>query len=499
MKNEKILSPVIAGTFDISDVMTESEEIITAGNSFFDRSYFGTRVLVIAPRPGDEILIAGNMILNLVSAKAEIFIAYAARKYFSVEALEVLGLAEDKIIFFDDRDKLKKIISDLKANVIFCADYDRKVRYKKLSTLFESVLGEILIEDKFYRPEVYKKFARCTSLNCPPDFYAPNLFSTKRPVVGITEEYDFDIIDRINYSWDRRVRFPVPEICQGTLLKDNPLSIAVSKYTGKRNNFDVLKILNGDEIFFERRTDNQAYKAEVSDAKVCDFNIVYSTNAEKINFVWSEGVQVQRIVVYGSYKDDEGAKIAIDFELDNLKANISAEKISVDNKFHVEGVLPIFGRPLIIDVEKIFVRRAEVKLLKGGKNFGISEVEFLPNVEPLRKIQPFIKLTAADNFIYKYFVPMEMNKVLLSLYRFHVDEAVRIVAETNGERFLNEVLEDDDSLAVDFNGAREVAVTAEVIGNPNIYDRVIIRRVTDLGQIHHKMMQWMDKIAFAVK
>ena len=54
LKNEKILSPVIAGTFDISDVMTESEEIITAGNSFFDRSYFGTRVLVIAPRPGDR-------------------------------------------------------------------------------------------------------------------------------------------------------------------------------------------------------------------------------------------------------------------------------------------------------------------------------------------------------------------------------------------------------------------------------------------------------------
>jgi len=498
MSDKNFLNSV-AGALELTDTAEEIEEVESAGNSFFDKSYFGTRVLVIVPKPGDEILVAGNMILNFVKAKAEIFIAYNSKKYFVPEVLKELGLSEDKIIFFYDKAELKKIILDLEPNIIFCADCDRKVRYENLSANFEEILGEILREDKNYRPEVYKKFALATALNGPPDFYAPNILSTKRPQVGATDDYDFDIIDKANYSWENRVRFPVPPICQKSLLKGNPLSIAIAKYRNISQEFSGLKILNGDEIFFERRTDNQAYTAKISDAKICDFKILDATDSAEVVFSWSEGVQVQRIIIFGNYLSSETAKIEINLELDNFKANISAEKIFLDNTMHLEGTLPGNGQPLVLDVEKIFVRRAEIKAVEYGKSFGIGEVEFLANVEPLRKIPPFIKFTAQDNFIYKYFVPLEMEKVLLKLYRFHVEGAVNIIAQADGEKFLQRVWQGDDELILNLGGKKEIVLTAEVIGNPNIYDKIIIRRVSDLGQIHHKILQWMDKIAFAVK
>jgi len=37
-------------------------------------------------------------------------------------------------------------------------------------------------------------------------------------------------------------------------------------------------------------------------------------------------------------------------------------------------------------------------------------------------------------------------------------------------------------------------LTAEVIGNSNIYDCAVIRRVGDLAQIQLKVWQWLDKL-----
>ena len=281
--NEEIFKAAISQALEFTDEFADTADINPAGNSFFDRSHFGTRVLILAPRIGDEIAVAGNMILNLTAAKAEIFIAYLNQTWTDELAAvtKILNLNREKIILLDadnlQRD-LKKILLELRANIIFCADFDFAADYQKLSAEFENVMGEILIETQDYKPEVYKKFALATAINSIPDFYATNLFSTRRPKIGVTDGYDFDIIDRANYSWKNRVRFPVHETCRKTLLKDNPLADAILACKSRRKELSPLKILNSDEIFFERRTDNQlCYAKKLSDdlEKIRDFKIFH--------------------------------------------------------------------------------------------------------------------------------------------------------------------------------------------------------------------------------
>jgi len=487
MDKNKILKSEMDGTFELCGDFTAAEETLTAGNSFFERSYFGTRILVIAPRPGDEILIAGNTIFTFAQAKAEIFIAYSGKTKINFDALKILGVQSDKIIFFETQRELKKILLELRANIIFCADYDSQLEYKNLSQTFENVMGEILHEDKSYRPEVYKKFACATALNSPPDFYAPNLLKTARPKLGATDNYDFDIIDSANYSWKNRVRFPVHELCQKTLLKENPVAAAISFY----KNLNPLRILNSDEVFFERRTDNQIFSAKVSVKKVSDFKILDAAKSDKFIFEWAEGVQVQQIIIYGDFRSEEKFELKINLELDNFRAKIDNAGISLDNTFCVEKILPPYGLPLVIDTEKIFVKRAEIS---SEKVFGLGEVEFISNVEPFRKIQPFIKLTAGENFFYRYDVPSEVEKIPIGIYKFHVDEPVKISAESNDENILTEIL-DDGEMILNLGSAEEIILTAEVVGSPNIYDRAIIRRVGDLAQIQMKILQWLDKVS----
>ena len=502
MKEDKIFKSAFGETFELCDEMTEAEDIINAGNSFFDKSYFGTRILILAPKPGDEILIAGNLILTFVAAKAEIFIAYASKKFFNAEILKMLGLKEDKIIFLGEKNlksDLKKNILELQANIIFCADFDSQAGYKNLSGIFEEVMGEILREEKNYKPEIYKKFACATALNSPPDFYATNLISTIHPKIGATDGYDFDLIDRANYFWENRVRFPVPEVCQKTLLKENPLAKAIFAYKNLGVNLDALRILNSDEVFFERRTDNQAFTAKIAAEKISDFKILDAEKSNSFIFDWAEGVQVQRVVLYGNFQDEQSAKLEINFELDNSRLKIDKAGIYLDNSLKFEKILPSHGLPLIIDTEKIFVRHAEIKAVEAGKNFGLGEVEFFANVEPRRQIQPFIKLVTGKNFFYSLFLPFEVEKIALKVYKFHVTEPVKITAEVGEEKILTEILDGDDELILNLNGAEEIILTAEVVGNPNIYDRAIIRRVGDLAQIQQKVFQWLDKIALAVK
>lgn len=540
MDDKKIFKSEACGIFELVGEETQAEEILTAGNSFFDKNYFGTRILILAPHPDDEINIAGNMILNMATAKAEVFVAYSTdgglevpaevRAREAVEALKILGVPHEKIIFmgYGDGQKLsehtrknfkrdlKNLLLELRANIIFCVDFDSHADHRTLSILFEEVLGEILSERSDYRPEVYKKFAYATAFTAAPDFYATNLRATKKPKLGETDTYDFDFIDRANYLWEQRVRFPVPETCRQTILKDNPLAEAIFAHKSQRNQWNALRILNSDEIFFERRTDSLTFAAKVTatsgDAsKVKDFKIIDTKNVnvspaqiennlwqpvddkKKIFFEWNEPAQVQRIVIYGNPLDNVPEKISLRLELTDAQAVIDKAGIYLDNVKKICAELPSRGRPLILDIEKIFVTRAEISAVDVGKNFGLAEVEFFANAEPLHKIQPFIKITAKDNFIYNYAVPYEVDKISLGLYRFHVDAPVKISAIAGDENILSEVVTDDE-LILNFGKATEIVVTAEVIGDPTIYDRVIVRRIGDFAQIQLKVWQWLDKL-----
>lgn len=544
------------GLFELVGAETDAEEILTAGNSFFDKNYFGTRVLVLAPHPDDEINVAGNMILNFSAAKAEIFVAYSTNGDFEasadvrakeiVESLKILGVPREKIIFlgYGDGHKLsdkptkspaghfetyapknfvdyakktfgkhnsytktnfkrdlKHLLLELRANIIFCVDFDNHPDHRTLSVAFEEVLGEILSERSDYRPEVYKKFAYATAFTAAADFYAQNLFSTKKPKIGETDTYDFDFIGRANYIWENRVRFPV--IHSKTLLKGNPIAEAIFAHKSQRNEWNSLRIINSDEIFFERRTDSQTFSAKITSnsgdtSKVKDFKIIDTNDVEisparlenniwrgeKLFFEWEEAIQVEKIVIYGNPLDEETEKLFLRLEIDN--AGNSADNVK---NFSVE--LPNRGRPLEIYTEKLFVRRAELSGVDFGKNFGISEVEFFANAEPLKKIPPFIKLTINDDFFYNFSVPYELDKISVGIYRFHVDSPIKITAMAGENEIFSDII--DDELILNLGDATEIILTAEVVGS-DIYDRAIIRRVGDLAQIQLKIWQWLDKL-----
>ena len=60
---------------------------------------------------------------------------------------------------------------------------------------------------------------------------------------------------------------------------------------------------------------------------------------------------------------------------------------------------------------------------------------------------------------------------------------------------MTEVLTEDEEIILNLSDAKEIILTAEVVGNANVYDRAIIKRIGDLAQIQLKVWQWIDKIS----
>ena len=469
------------------------------GNSFFETRYHGFKILVIVPSPSDEIATAGAMILNLTKARSEIFVAFTNvnsninKKVNTREienSLNILGVKKNHTIYLDSDDvaDLKKLILEIEADVIFCIDFDILSVHQRLSTNFEQAISEILLRtDNKYQPEIYKRFAYSMAFAAIQDLHSDNLLETKRPL-------NFDLIDKVNYIWSERVRFPVYENCRKTLILHNPIAKAMFGYKSQRNEWNTLGIINSDEVFFERRTDNLIYTAEISATsgdfnKVRDFHIINTENINenktkfcnnlwepdeddrerKLTLSWNKIQQIEQIKIYGDINAESENQLIL----------------SLDDNFSSELNLPKYGKPCIIDFpEMFFASRAEIQLKSKA---GIAEIEIFAKRESRHVIKPFIKITIDENFIYDYFIPKSKNRIELEVYRFHTDQPLEMsvsdgVIYCSGKKFILQF--DSDN----------VTVRAEISGESEIFDQIKIHRKSSIYFWELKLKQLIEKM-----
>lgn len=506
------------------------------------------KVLVLAPHPDDEINVAGSRIISLVRSGAEVFVAYSTDGDFdqpadlrareAIESLKILGVDRDHIVWlgygdtfngkgkphvFYAREKtrspagfdrtyapngfepfnrsdytrenffrdLERLILELRADIIFCVDLDFHADHRALSLAFEKVMGEILKRED-YRPLVCKKLAYATAFTARQDFHSSNLLSTPRPTSEL-EAFDFDPIDRFNYVWNERVRFPMPLDCREPLLKKNPLARAIFAHRSQRIQWNALAILNADEIFFERRTDSLTFKASVEASSgepnfVRDFqmldlidinespprlgNYFWTPDKDdpdrKIIFRWDEPQSIKRIKIYGT----------LDGKIDKLR-------ISLDNITTLECRIERGGRPTTIDLDRpIEAGRAEFSIVDPIVEGGIGEIEIFSSI--VSTAEPFIKITHNDNFIYDYFVPSEVDFIDLSVYKFNFDGEIKI--DVDGGKI--ERIDDKDNIRLKLI-EKKIRVRA---AGEKVSDEILIERASPMHFRRLKLKQFLERI-----
>ena len=279
---------------------------------------------------------------------------------------------------------LFNLINDLRTDLIICSDYDEHPDHRMLTLCFDQAMEKMLKQASDYHPVVLKAFAYCTAYCAVKDFNEDSLAETQRPAPGITEKYVYDIIDRSIYQWDERISLSAPTVSLKRRFSRNIKARALVMHISQGIIFRAERIINGDEVFWQRRTNSVSYSASVTASSgrpeyLNDYRLYNVTDIDsevpvftdylwlpdeddpvrEFTFTWTSPQRISMICLYGDMdKETESGPVSV----------------RMDSGYSASGfMLPARGKKLTIRFEPQEVTGCTIKVPPGT---GIAECEF---------------------------------------------------------------------------------------------------------------------------
>lgn len=411
------------------------------------------RLLILCPHPDDELLLAGSLIYTL-RKKWDIKVAFLTngdsiakwgnmRIKEAIESLKVLGVNKKNIEFLgygnnwcggmhiynlpEDKEviscaghrytysledhpeycmrkegkhhlytrrnmkkDLETLILDMKADVIICVDFDYHPDHRALSLLFEEVMAQILKSEINYKPVILKKFAYAGNYHGKWDYYKSPLSATMKSnrYELLDDRYE---MDNPAYTWKERIQLSICRRTRTRYISRNILYKAACKHKTQKMTEHVGQFANADIVYWQRRTDGIAYKANIkatsgNPSYVNDFKLIDSTN------ILRSGMKIEMLdnCVWIPDRDDTEKKLYIDFDCPMKVSKIYLYENFILGENILEAVLRFdTGKEIFIDyfnhcgkkTEVVFepqggVSHIEFQILSAeGKRYGLTEIE----------------------------------------------------------------------------------------------------------------------------
>ncbi len=536
-----------------------------------DGAFAGKRVLVLVPHEDDDIAMAGGTIRLYVDGGAEVYVAFATngdngsdadtRVSEAIAGLSILGVPESNILLLGYGDSwdyrtykhiyhapgdavvasaaertqtfgargitdfhstvynepaaytrdnfvadIRNLLVMLRPDVIFCVDLDSHTDHAGLSWLFEEALGTLLPRDKTYRPKVYKGYAYSIAWFGAEDFYADNVAASQPPDPGVVNDPRFPL-DMPCYSWAQRVRFPMPREALSYTLRANIVYRALAAHASQDARFRAANILNGDTVFFERRTDSLLYGPNVAlqsssgdAACLSDFKLVDTSNILDWPIAFDSGV-------WRPEASDPEKRVSVAFP-----ARVDIASVSLYDDYaperNIESGVLTFSDGSTVAVGPLHPDGQETRVTfpvkRGISSFSFAVTGFAgdtPGLSELAAYAPeapeapaFLKLMvddASQDFLYRYTVKPGRSYPL-SVYAYPSTEAAYTVSvtETNGD-----VVYENGVLSVRA-GARPGGhtVTVRLVDDPSVFDTVEIVVPGLLEIPYHRLLSLYERL-----
>ena len=301
---------------------------------------------------------------------------------------------------------LQSVILEYSPELIFCIDYDDHIEHKALSLAFEKVMGNILKENPQYRPVVLKGYAYGTAWFGEEDFYTTNILSTNNL---FQEPY---LQQPVSYHWENRIRFPVDGAALSRSLLNSDAFRSLELYTSQNAQYRAQSMVNGDRVFWQRRTDSLCLNAivEVSSGygvllndfmRLDNFDLWEKVNPEDGIWIPEPGDHEKVVTVTFPEKTDISTIVLCDNP--SREHNILNARIVFADGHSVEtGPLHIGGAATEIAVNAESVESFRIVLEKTeGELAGLGEIEAYekPSQGDLRVVK---LMDTQGNFVYDY-------------------------------------------------------------------------------------------------
>lgn len=508
-------------------------------NSFYDSQFKNKKVMVIVPHEDDDLLISGQVLPSMYKNGADVRVVFATngdkrvsaytRQSEACNALEKLGIPREKVIFLGypdgtqlyvgkkafsfssgwdhtyagkgfkdyhfDRfgthakytaenmvDDIESVVLEYRPDYILAIDFDTHTDHRGVSISFEKAMERILKKESGYTPKVLKCFGYSLAWKSKPDFYALNIKSTVMQDREKNNDPSYET-DVPQYRWNNRVRLPIDKKSfSHSILRCSEYK-ALSEHLSQYAYCYSERIINGDSVYWNRRTDSLTYNADISvssgDASLLnDFRLIGVGNRTA-----GPNVKLENCV---SRFDKNDAQKTVTVKFDSPK---TVSCVSLYDNFglnsNILGGVITFSDGSKVEVPALNADGSETRVVFEPKHnitsftFKVTEYEGVAGLDEIEAFEnadydmgfSLIKLKNADtdDYIYNYLITPDEKSLNLGVYLSNPNAGYTIkIIEGDSVKLEGNTLVFDD----DFE---KCTVRAELNGDPSTYDQITVK------------------------
>ena len=531
-------------------------------NSFYDSQFKNKKVMVIVPHEDDDLLISGQVLPSMYKNGADVRVVFATngdkrvsaytRQSEACNALEKLGIPREKVIFLGypdgtqlyvgkkaysfssgwdhtyagkgfkdyhfDRfgthaqytaenmvDDIESVILEYRPDYILAIDFDTHTDHRGVSISFEKAMERILKKESGYTPKVLKCFGYSLAWKSKPDFYALNIKSTVMQDREKNNDPSYET-DVPQYRWSSRVRLPIDKkSLSHSILRCSEYK-ALSEHLSQYAYCYSERIINGDSVYWNRRTDSLTYNADISvssgDASLLNnFRLIGVGNRTA-----GPNVKLENCV---SRFDKSDAQKTVTVKFDSPK---TVSCVSLYDNFglnsNILGGVITFSDGSKVEVPALNADGSETRVVFEPKHnitsftFKVTEYEGVAGLDEIEAFEKsdydmgfsLIKLKNADtdDYMYNYLITPDEKSLNLGIYLSNPNAGYTIkIIEGDGVKLEGNTLVFDD----DFE---KCTVRAELNGDPSTYDQITVKRLSERELKSYESFEKVNKTVFKI-
>lgn len=531
-------------------------------NSFYDSQFKNKKVMVIVPHEDDDLLISGQVLPSMYKNGADVRVVFATngdkrvsaytRQSEACNALEKLGIPREKVIFLGypdgtqlyvgkkafsfssgwdhtyagkgfkdyhfDRfgthakytaenmvDDIESVVLEYRPDYILAIDFDTHTDHRGVSISFEKAMERILKKESGYTPKVLKCFGYSLAWKSKPDFYALNIKSTVMQDREKNNDPSYET-DVPQYRWNNRIRLPIDKkSLSHSILRCSEYK-ALSEHLSQYAYCYSERIINGDSVYWNRRTDSLTYNADISvssgDASLLnDFRLIGVGNRTA-----GPNVKLENCV---SRFDKNDAQKTVTVKFDSPK---TVSCVSLYDNFglnsNILGGVITFSDGSKVEVPALNADGSETRVVFEPKHnitsftFKVTEYEGVAGLDEIEAFEnadydmgfSLIKLKNADtdNYIYNYLITPDEKSLNLGAYATdpNAGYTIKIIEGDSVKLEGNTLVFDDDF--------EKCTVRAELNGDPSTYDQITVKRLSERELKSYESFEKVNKTVFKI-
>lgn len=531
-------------------------------NSFYDSQFKNKKVMVIVPHEDDDLLISGQVLPPMYKKRRRCRVVFATngdkrvsaytRQSEACNALEKLGIPREKVIFLGypdgtqlyvgkkafsfssgwdhtyagkgfkdyhfDRfgthakytaenmvDDIESVVLEYRPDYILAIDFDTHTDHRGVSISFEKAMERILKKESGYTPKVFKCFGYSLAWKSKPDFYALNIKSTVMQDREKNNDPSYET-DVPQYRWNNRIRLPIDKkSLSHSILRCSEYK-ALSEHLSQYAYCYSERIINGDSVYWNRRTDSLTYNADISvssgDASLLnDFRLIGVGNRTA-----GPNVKLENCVSRFN-KNDAQKTVTVKFDSPKTVSCVSLYDNFGLNSNILGGVIT-FSDGSKVEVPALNADGSETRVVFEPKHnitsftFKVTEYEGVAGLDEIEAFEnadydmgfSLIKLKNADtdDYIYNYLITPDEKSLNLGVYLSNPNAGYTIkIIEGDSVKLEGNTLVFDD----DFE---KCTVRAELNGDPSTYDQITVKRLSERELKSYESFEKVNKTVFKI-